>query len=387
MKIIKVLYIAHSSELHGAGFALLNILKAFKHRPVESIVVLPQKGDLCKELNKIGIAYKFVPLAMSIYPNLKSIRDYVLFFPRLFRMLFYNLLSYIQLGEIIKKEVPHIIHTNAGVIHISHFIANRYKIPHVWHIREFQDLHFGWIPFPTNRFFLNLLQNNNNYVIAITNIVLNHHHLKKKNSCVIYDGVFDTNVVPIIVEKENYFLFVGSLEKAKGIENVINAFIQIAHEFPLYKLLIAGVGTKIYTTYLENIVINSGLEERIVFLGFRKDIYNLMSKAMGLIVYSKFEGFGFITAEAMYNGCLVIGFNTAGTKEQFDNGIIYTGQEIGLRYSTQEELVIQLKKVCNCGIEPFLPILIKAQKTVIPLYSIEKSALSMFNIYKSILSR
>ena len=45
-----------------------------------------------------------------------------------------------------------------------------------------------------------------------------------------------------------------------------------------------------------------------------------MSKALALFVPSSFEGFGFITVEAMFCGCLVIGRNTGGTKEQFDNG-------------------------------------------------------------------
>lgn len=45
-----------------------------------------------------------------------------------------------------------------------------------------------------------------------------------------------------------------------------------------------------------------------------------MNRATALIVPSPFEAFGLITAEAMFNKCLVIGKDTAGTKEQFDNG-------------------------------------------------------------------
>lgn len=63
------------------------------------------------------------------------------------------------------------------------------------------------------------------------------------------------------------------------------------------------------------------IASQVVFLGMRKDIYSLMKDAMALIVPSYWEGFGFITTEAMFNGCLVIGRNTSGTKEQFDNGL------------------------------------------------------------------
>jgi len=47
----------------------------------------------------------------------------------------------------------------------------------------------------------------------------------------------------------------------------------------------------------------------------RDDVYAIMSRATALIVPSHFEGFGRITAEAMFNGCLVAGYNSAGTRE------------------------------------------------------------------------
>ena len=62
-----------------------------------------------------------------------------------------------------------------------------------------------------------------------------------------------------------------------------------------------------------------------------------------LIVPSIFEGFGFITAEGMANGCVVLGRNTAGTKEQFDNGVKMTGKEIGVRFIDDNEM-LQIKR-------------------------------------------
>ena len=73
-----------------------------------------------------------------------------------------------------------------------------------------------------------------------------------------------------------------------------------------------------------------------------------MRKAKCCVGPSHFEGFGFITAEAMLNGCLVIGRNTSGTKEQMDRGVELTGSEIALRFTTQKELEHQLEvAVCN----------------------------------------
>ena len=45
-------------------------------------------------------------------------------------------------------ENPDIIHTNTGVIHEGLKVAKRLKIPHVWHLREYQDKDFNWEAFP-----------------------------------------------------------------------------------------------------------------------------------------------------------------------------------------------------------------------------------------------
>ena len=58
---------------------------------------------------------------------------------------------------------------------------------------------------------------------------------------------------------------------------------------------------------------------------------------LGLIVPSKCEGFGLVTVEGMLNGSLVVGKDTGGTKEQFDNGKSFCGKEIGLRYNTEKD--------------------------------------------------
>ena len=119
---------------------------------------------------------------------------------------------------------------------------------------------------------------------------------------------------------------------------IIDAFIEKAAVDAGYKLLIAGAGETEYETYLKNKVSHSKLDERILFLGYRQDVFDLMAKAKALIVASDFEGFGFITAEAMYAGCYVIGKNTAGTKLQFDNLNKKLGYEIGSRFMGKDTL-------------------------------------------------
>ena len=126
-------------------------------------------------------------------------------------------------------------------------------------------------------------------------------------------------------------------------------------------------------------VAKAGLNERIIFLGFRREINKLMSRATALIVPSAFEGFGFTTVEAMFNGCLIIGNNSGGTKE------ILEQEKLGILYSGQNEMVDAMRKVTSNNFEYFIPIICKAQKVASRLYSCEKNAEEICNIYHKIL--
>ena len=119
----------------------------------------------------------------------------------------------------------------------------------------------------------------------------------------------------------------------------------------------------------------------------RKDIYDLMYNAKALIVPSRHEGFGFITAEAMFNGCLVIGRNTSGTKEQMDNGLKETGSEIALRFETEDELVNRLKEVEKNDIAYYRDMILRAQQVVLNKYTTEAHAANVISLYKRLLCK
>lgn len=69
--------------------------------------------------------------------------------------------------------------------------------------------------------------------------------------------------------------------------------------------------------------------DKVIFLGFQspENIRSLMSQAQALIVASRSEGFGRMTAEATLHHCLVIGKQTGGTEEIINlcGGIGYSG--------------------------------------------------------------
>lgn len=377
---MKVIYIAHSSGLQGAGFALLNIIKGIRIFGVTPILVLPQKGIISKEAEKLNIKCYYCPCSNTIYPRKKGFIHLLKYSIRILRTIFLNYLAQRTLENIIKIEKPDIIHSNTGVIRFGAIAAKKNNIPHVWHIREYQTLDFGWEPIGGIEYQKKLYGDKNNHCIAITKDIFNFFNLNSKKDKVIYDGVFSEKTKTFQCTPKNYFLFVGCLKEGKGILDAVNAFNQVMNTIPEnIELWLAGkdeVGISRMINECPN-------PQRIKYLGFRNDVYQLMSEAIALIVPSKFEGFGFITTEAMLNRCLVIGRNTGGTKEQFDNGIEMQQNEIGLRFETIEQLSQLLKEVASNPIR-FSEMKERAYSVVRTLYTLENNTKMIFDYYKKI---
>ena len=379
---MKILYITHSHLMYGANKALFNLINGIRsHKNFECKVIIPNEGVFNKKLNDIGVSTEIAEVPICVYPKIKSLRDLIAFPIRLIRTIKSYFKSCHQIYKIAKDFNPDIIHSNVGVIHSGYTVARKMGIKHVWHIREFQDLFFDWTPIPLESIFKKKLNDKKvNFNIVISDVLKKHYRLSR-NATVIYDGVFgDNDIKPINYNKSKYFLYVGSLHASKGIHEIIEAFKLISPYYPEFSLKIAGDGP-------EKVKIESEIlgYKNIELLGFRTDIYNLMLNALCIVVASNFEGFGFITVEAMLNGSLVIGKNTAATKEQFDNILKATGREVGIRFEGKDELVDSMKRVICMSMPERNSLIEIAQKFVIETYSIQQHALLIYKKYCEIL--
>jgi glycosyltransferase involved in cell wall biosynthesis len=125
-------------------------------------------------------------------------------------------------------------------------------------------------------------------------------------------------------EREPYFLFVGRLEKLKGVQTLIPVFR--AH--PQARLLIAGSGS--YEPRLRQMARGSG---NIQFLGqvVQSQLQRLYEQAVALIVPSLcVETFPLVTVEAFRQGTPVIARNLGAlveVVEQSGGGLLYDRDE------------------------------------------------------------
>ena len=382
---MKILHINHSPNLDGSSYALLNILRGELLRGIIPIVILPFRGAMFNEVKKMGVDCYVYPFYMDVYPRIENLKDFLFYIPRLIRTLFFNSRVKAKLFSYVRKNAVDIIHSNSSVIHWGADVAEKFSIPHVWHFREFQDIGLNYTPIGGGMIALKCKAlRQNNHCIAITKKVFEHYCLENKKDTMIYDGVFfqEQCNIPINLNKKKYFLYVGALTKCKGVFDAIHAFELIAKDFYDIELWLVG---RDYDNVAE-VVDQSIFSSRIKLLGFRHDVYDLMKQAKALLVTSFNEGFGFITAEAMINGCVVIGRNTTGTKEQFDNGVLLTNKEIGLRFMTNEELEQQMRLVCENPISNFEEMLYNAKKSA-SFYTVENNVNQLLIYYNKVLGK
>lgn len=102
------------------------------------------------------------------------------------------------------------------------------------------------------------------------------------------------------------FLYVGRLSKEKNVEEVIEAFSVSNNATSL--LIIVGDGPSLST--LKQMVMDLGIEKKVIFTGYVKNPIDYYHLSDCFILLSKYEGFGQVILEAMAVGLPVIAYRS-----------------------------------------------------------------------------
>ncbi len=359
---------------------MLNTIENLREKGIVPYVLLPRQKDdsLCGQLKLKRIPYRFVPLSWPVYPAFNTLADKILFLPKLAKTWFNKAFATLCVLRFIKSEKIDIIHTNVGILSEGFWAARICKLPHVWHLREFQDLDFKLNTFYSLASFRKRLRRPNNFPIAISREIARHFNLGENS--VIYNGILSKNAIRFNPDKEKYILFVGLLSAGKGVESVINAFSRFHGQYPDYTLRIVGdTNDNAYKLKLTNLVASLEMTKHVDFVGHVADVSAMMDKATLLVVPSQYEAFGRVTVEALYNGCFVLGRNTGGTKEILQE----TGG--GLLFDNDQDLLFKIVKVVEDGFANYSPSVIRAQSKVVALFSTESNGEKVAKLYEHIL--
>lgn len=342
---MNVLFVSHYSELYGANRSLLALLDGLNNSSITPFVVIPQHGGIVKALEKRGITYFILPFKNWMAKSRLKMP---------FRLLMNLMLIPILLWKLNKWKI-NLVYTNSSVTPIGAWVAYILKLPHIWHIRE-----FGWEDYRLKHDFgkkiFNYWLNQSNKLIAVSYIVRDKvlKNMKKK-TIVVYNGViFKEEALKLLNnqrEKGNRFIFgiIGVLHPTKGQEDAIRAFSRINEENET-ELWIAGSGSKTYKEYLQDLCEELKIHEKVKFLGYVNNPFHFFAKVDVVLVCSKNEAMGRVTAEAMVAGRPVIGLDNAGTSELIDsgvNGILYKGSIESLALKMESSLKKDLNNILD----------------------------------------
>lgn len=354
------LLMVHSDrdEMYGAVHSMLELLtNLYNIHNVEPTILVSKEGNVTEYCKKMGWKYCVTGhgnFMMGAGTKKKEfIRNTLL--PIFY--LKYKIKNFFALKKI-EKELDirkyDVIHTNVNVCDIGAILSRKYNIPHFWHLREFGDLDYNRIVFKKN--YINYMNEHCTKFIAISNSVKEHwikKGLDKDKIQKIYNGV---EPIEYGEKKKNYkkikCCFCGSISKAKGQYLLFEALSKISKDLlSKIEIDVIGDGPTDYVNKIKKILSENNIKN-VNFLGYKKDVREMLCNYDVGFMCSFSEGFGRVTIEYMMAGICTIasdtGANTELIKDGF-NGIIFKYPDINDLAQKIEFLINNVSKIYDIG--------------------------------------
>ena len=171
----------------------------------------------------------------------------------------------------------------------------------------------------------------NTKVVAVGEMVkknlTEYFEIPKEQVCVIHNAVkpFDGKIVPVEMlyrehAKGNVLIGnIGRLSEQKGMTYFIEAAEITTRTHPEARFIIVGDGEEREQLHAQ--IEKRKLQNKVLFLGYRNDIQNVMSQLDFVVLSSLWEGLPLTPIEAYSVGKTVIGTAVDGTPEIIRDGV------------------------------------------------------------------
>lgn len=312
----RILFVYHVTSVGGGSYCLLNILKVIDREVFEPMVLLPQKGPLCDEIEKLGIEIVYFP-SLVLYPYNKS----------LYKWSTVSALRKIQncqkgFAEVVKSVAPDIVYMNTMMLFPYLRTAKECGCMTVIHVREHWPLDEHKRQLEWARKCV--------YQYADKMIAINRYSASmfpEKEATIVYDwidmearrgGATLKDLLGEECEDKEVYLFTGGLQPIKGTIEVLNAFTQYIQGADR-RLLVLGVDPVMdwngvrgrikkvlsqlgYKTYKEKVVNICSSDERIICVPSFYNMTDLIEEAAGNISYFTIPHANLALAESIILG-------------------------------------------------------------------------------------
>lgn len=315
---MKVLFITNYDLMYGANQSLFYMMKHLKESyNVEPYLLVPKGGvigEYCKRENISCICPDF---------RISYIDGNTKWFP--IRKLTRRIMRFTDYIRIYRKINSlglnfDLVHSNSSVFDIGYFLAKWWRIPHVWHVREFAQMHYNLHNVISAASELRQYQKSS-AIIAISDAIMQNVENKGKNINLyrIYNGIEITEKYNKQYCKEGIvkFCIVGALNKKKNQVDVVRACLRLLDKnIDNFELYIVGDYEGSPAEEIDDLCDRyPELDKRVRRIGYCDDVNALLINMDVGIMASDKEAFGRVTIEYMANYMSVIGTNSGGTPE------------------------------------------------------------------------
>lgn len=184
---------------------------------------------------------------------------------------------------------------------------------------------FGLLGLLVEKFYLRFVYNKT-FFLTISNSTkenLLQNGIKEKSIGIIPMGVHLPKKLNVYQKEKNpTLIFVGRVNKQKGVEDAIRATAELASHIPKIKLWIVGRGEDFYIEAMINLARKLHIEDKIIFCGYVEEEkkFALLGKAWILIHPSLAEGWGINVIEANAVATPAVAYNVGGLRDSIRQG-------------------------------------------------------------------
>jgi glycosyltransferase involved in cell wall biosynthesis len=251
---------------------------------------------------------------------------------------FHSLRQVIDFFRYVKKVKPDIIHTQLETSDVlGGFVSRLLGIPVV------STVHTLTLPSKKRTSRLRKLLRNFSLrhffdkVIVVSGATRNHYlrlGMKSDALMTLYNGIdlsrftvgmtrSKNDVIPAVTESDLVLVTVAVLREPKGIQYMLKALPLILAAHPNVRYVIVGDGE--YRKSLEDLAQSLGLSERVIFLGYRRDIPSLLAASDIFVFPTLDDAFPTVLLEALAIGMPIIASEVGGVPEIIhheENGLL-----------------------------------------------------------------
>lgn len=310
----RIVYVNHSAIIGGGEISLLNLLRRVDRDKYFPVVVCPMKGPLTEELRRLDIPYFLIPFAFQRSP-----------------------LAFASgLLELVKssREIKLVHGNSAASLKMTAILGLLFGAKTIWHVRDLM-----WAERVSWKFRL--------LVTMLDCVVVNSEAVGRswessgiddEKKRLVYNGVdieqFRPNPPgePIrdefgISQKQEVVGVIGRLAVWKGHQTFLEALQMVRERYPHFRALVVGdtfeLGAESDRRQLEiirkrlgdrvsipdrvlfkrrdlmQLAHELGLQEHVIFTGYRRDVPSVIAALDVLVLASWVEPFGRVLIEAM----------------------------------------------------------------------------------------